>query len=135
MTFASDMNRFTLKLDKTTRAVYVAAASAVQESVKFGRPETGAPGQPVDTSFLLNSWTLDIGPEVATLSTNVAYARVIEDNNRAAYDARGKTNDRKNPDGTTRRSIKSKVGGNHSVKLTRAGWDRLLRSVVREVVG
>ncbi len=119
MTFARDAERFTVKLDRATRAVYVATAAAVQESVKTGRPETGAPGQPVDIGNLRNSWTLDVGPAVATIATNAAYARAIEDGV-----------GRFGP--LTRRS---RVGGFHSVKLTIAGFDRLLRSVVREVTG
>ena len=155
MSFASDIKRFVVKVERRNRAVYVGIANAVHASIVRGSPITGAPGQPVDTGFLLGSWKLNIGKEQATVATNVAYARVIEDNNRAAYDDKGvKRPKREGPGGSTnvrnlafgatggqigpaeggdRVTIRSKVGGHHSVKLTIAGASLLQNAVLREL--
>jgi hypothetical protein len=133
MSFASDIKRFVVKVERRNRAVYVGIANAVHASIVRGSPITGAPGQPVDTGFLLGSWKLNIGKEQATVATNVAYARVIEDNNRAAYDARGVLPDPEKKKGPRRKSIKSTVGGHHSVKTTIAGASLLQNAVLGEL--
>lgn len=122
MSFADDLNRFVAKTKATTTAVYVGTATKVQESVKGSgvpgmvHPITGAPGQPVDTGNLRNSWTLRITPTEATISTNVKYAPAIEDGV-GRY-------------GTMR--VRSAVGGFHSVKLTVGNANGLQREAVRE---
>lgn len=83
------------------------AFEEVQESVVHGSALTGAPGQPVDTGFLRSSWVASIVAQgVQEISTNVAYAEFIEDggNDLAAF------------------TLRSEVGGWHSVKLTEAAW-------------
>jgi hypothetical protein len=57
----------------------------------------------------------------------VSYAPVIEDNTRAAFDPSG------TPQPPTLKSsgIKSTVGGSHSVKLTRTGWERIVAEATR----
>lgn len=133
MSFDRDLNKFALKVDARTKAVYLSVAAKVHQSITVGSPTTGAPGQPVDTGFLRASWTLVQGPTVSEIATNVAYAPVIEHNLRAAYDPAGRKNERKNPNGTSRRAVKSTVGGNHSVKMTVAGADRLQAEALREL--
>jgi hypothetical protein len=133
MSFNADLNRFALKVDARTKAVYLAVAAKVHESITVGSPTTGAPGQPVDTGFLRASWTLTQGPTVSEIATNVAYAPVIEHNLRAAYNSSGVQNDRRNPNGTARRAVKSTVGGAHSVRLTVAAADRLQSEALREL--
>ena len=135
MSFNADLNRFALKVDARTKAVYLSVAAKVHESITVGSPTTGAPGQPVDTDFLRASWTLTRGPTVSEISTNVAYAPVIEHNLRAAFNSSGVKNDRRNPNGTARRAVKSTVGGNHIVKLTVAAADRLQAEALRELGG
>lgn len=135
MSFDRDLNRFALKLDARTKAVFLSVAAKVHQSITVGSATTGAPGQPVDTGFLRNSWTLVQGPVMAEIATNVAYAPVIEHNLRSAYDAKGVRNERKNPNGSYRAPIKSTVGGHHSVKMTVAGADRLLAEALRELGG
>lgn len=83
------------------------AFEEVNKSVVFGSELTGAPGQPVDTGFLRSSWIAEVvAPGVRQISTNVVYAPFIEDggNDLAAF------------------TLRSEVGGFHSVKLTEAAW-------------
>jgi hypothetical protein len=131
--FDKALNTFALKVNARTKAVYLSVAAKVHQSITVGSATTGAPGQPVDTDFLRNSWTLVQGPTVSEIATNVAYAPVIEHNLRSAYNAAGRTNERKNPAGSYRAPIKSTVGGNHSVKLTVAAADRLQAEALREL--
>ncbi len=110
MSFAGDLLRFRLKVERRANAVFVNVAASTKASITDGSPITGAPGQPVDTSFLKNSWQLTFpAPNVAEILTGCAYARTIEDNLRGA-------------------TLRSKVGGFHSVKLTRAGFPRLVEA-------
>jgi hypothetical protein len=133
MSFNADLNRFVIKVKSRTNAVHFSLATKVHESITVGSATTGAPGQPVDTGFLRNSWGLVRGATESSISTNVAYAPVIEHNLRSAYDAKGQQNDRTNPNGSSRRSVKSSVGGHHSVKLTVGGADRLQAEALREI--
>lgn len=119
MSFAADMRRFTIKVDSRRRDVYVSLATKVHESVKVGSPVTGAPGQPVDTGFLRNSWILAIGVLEAVISTNVEYAPGIEDGISQRWG--------------TPMTVRSSVGGFHSVKLTIAGANSLLAEALREL--
>lgn len=133
MTFHDDLKRFTDKVDREYRALFQNVAVATHASIQSGSPVTGAPGQPVDTAYLKNSWLLEFeGPLVAQISTNVAYAPVIEENNRAAYDERGVERPPGLPgQGAGGRHIKSLVGGHHSVRLTRAGFPRIIEEETR----
>jgi phage gpG-like protein len=133
MSFSQDIQRFVTVVKTRNRAVFVGTANAIHESVKFGRPETGAPGQPVDTGFLQGSWTVAVGLQEAIIGTNVAYARVVEDNgDRSKYNPAGKMPDPDSPL-AQRKSIKSTTGGAHSVKMTVAGANRLQAAVLREM--
>ena len=108
MSFAGDLQRFTEKLERRKRALFVNAVSHVETSIRKGSPVTGAPGQPVDTGELLNSWQTEFhGPGEASVTTNAGHAQVIEDNVRGAQ-------------------LRSEVGGFHSVKITRAGWPAIV---------
>ena len=114
MTFSDDLLRFVTTVRDNNRAVYVGVATGAHESITVGSPITGAPGQPVDTGNLRSSFTLDIGVDEATISTNVAYAPLIEE----GIAASGKPI-----------SFKSAVGGAHSVKQTIAGANALQEHV------
>lgn len=130
MTFAKDVLRFVTKVKATNRAVYVSTATKAHESIVRGSTVTGSPGQPVDTGFLRSSWTLAIGPTEARIQTNVAYAPVIEYNDRSQYNAQGEMPNE--VQGVTRQSVKSTVGGHHSVRLTIAGASALQAEALRE---
>jgi hypothetical protein len=74
-------------------------------SVKFGSILTGAPGQPVDTATLLNSWILEFLTKYrARISTPLEYAEPVED-------AVG-------PHGAVAYGRKNNIGGSHSMALT-----------------
>jgi len=139
MTFADDLKRFELKTRAKSQEAFVNIASAVKGSVVDGSAVTASPGQPVDTGFLKASWQLTFpSATLAEITTNVAYAPYIESRIRADFDPRGvvggygvkggQIGPRENV-GSTRRH-KSTVGGAHSVKLTVAGFQRLVNAVV-----
>jgi hypothetical protein len=110
MSFSGDLLRFRLKTEKRANAVFVNVAALTKASITDGSPVTASPGQPVDTGFLKNSWQLTFpAPNVAEIVTNCEYARAIEDNTRGA-------------------TLRSKVGGFHSVKYTVAGFSRLVEA-------
>lgn len=138
MTFAADLKRFQVRVTTAVPSVLRGVAEKMHESITVGSPVTGAPGQPVDTGYLRASWQVVYDPTMtsATIGTNVAYAPVIEYGTRTAFDPRGTRNpNRTNPDGSSRRAIKSTVGGIGSVRLTIGGADNLQRLVVAEVRG
>ena len=119
MSFTGDLLRFNLKVNARARTVFTNVAAATKFSVTDGSAITGAPGQPVDTGNLKGSWQLTFpGPwradimatGVAPDGTPVGYASVIEHNLRGA-------------------TLRSAVGGHHSVALTVAGFPRLVEAV------
>jgi len=120
----SQIKRFQDKIQKRIVTIHANTAMKLRDSVVFGnRTEagglTGSPGQPVDTGNLRNSWQLTHPAALlARLSTNVEYAPAIEDG--------------VGPYGPM--TLQSEVGGFHSVKLTRAGFQKLVDAAVREEV-
>jgi hypothetical protein len=139
MSFADDLKRFELKTSQKSQRAFVGIATAVKGSVVDGSPVTAAPGQPVDTGYLKASWILGFpSATLAEITTNVAYAPYIESRIRADFDPKGVTGrygvkggqiGPALPGGSTKRR-KSVVGGSHSVKLTVAGFERLVDRVV-----
>jgi len=123
MSFRGDVTAFRVKLGRLVPAVHAGIVARMHESIRgTGTPDplTGAPGQPVDTGFLRNSWQTRFEGDTGIISTNAAYARGIEDGISAS--------------GTPIR-FKSKVGGAHSVKLTVAGASRIQAEVVKTLGG
>ena len=115
MSFKDDMEAFVKKVKARERALFINSTSHVETSIKVGSTVTGAPGQPVDTGNLLNSWHRTFeSRDVARVSTNVEYAPIIEDNDRGAV-------------------FKSAVGGAHSVKLTEAAWPKIVEHELRKL--
>jgi hypothetical protein len=109
-------------MTKTARpAVSAARLIAEQEivrSIKRGSELTGAPGQPVASSTLLNSWIeRRESPTLWEFATAVEYAEFIEDGG--------------NDIGPF--TLRSEVGGFHSVKLTEAAWPDIV-AFAREAV-
>ena len=77
----------------------------VERSIRFGSGVTGAPGQPVKTGALRDSF-IEEGSRAArlvTISSTLPYAHDRENNFRHA-------------------TQRSSVGGSHSVKITRLNW-------------
>lgn len=116
MSFADDLRRFQVKLVTRNREVLLGVTDGVHESIVNGSALTGAAGQPVDTGYLKNSWQKEIAPDwqSSEIGTNVAYARPIEDG--------------VGPHGPL--TLRSAVGGFHSVKTTVANADAIVRDVV-----
>lgn len=122
MGFGDELLRFAAKADRTVTDVFVGSTLAAEESIKVGSPITGAPGQPVDTGNLRNSWQTEfdrpVMPERAAISTTVEYAPAVEDG--------------VGPEGP-RTYGQSGVGGSHSVALTAAGWDKIVEHTARRM--
>lgn len=130
-------NRATIaKLGVMLSTVFTQVGVEALASIQDGSPLTGAPGQPVDTGYLKNSWQMvQDSPDSIVIGTNVAYAGVIEDGVRSSYDPDGTPRPKAMPgQGEAGRHIKSTVGGHHSVALTHANMDRLVESVKRRTV-
>jgi len=130
--FKEQMNAAALKVETKSNAVFVRTVELLRDSIVDGSPLTGSPGQPVDTGELKNSWHTTLPtPTSAIVGTNVVYAPMIEDGIRDIGERRG------NATGSTqqRLTLRSEVGGFHSVKLSVAGFDRLVAQAVTDVGG
>ena len=116
---SDDLRRFNEKLDRERRETFVEVVEAVHGSIVEGSPVTGAPGQPVDIGTLKGSWIMDFPEEDrALITTHLIYGPPIED-------GVGKYGPL---------TLRSEVGGFHSVKLTRAGFQALVDDVIRRRV-
>lgn len=114
--FKGQLKSFVLLVRERQKDVFHDACAMAGESIQNGSPITGAPGQPVQTSELLNSWQIAIESDTqARIWTNSIYATAIED-------GMSKWLTRKNVPLT----LRSSRGGWHSVKLTVSGWPRIL---------
>lgn len=123
MTFQGDIARFTVKTIAKQKLIFFGVANGLHTSIVQGSPVTGSPGQPVAKKFggtLKNSWQLEF-PELflAATSTPIIYARGIEE--------------QVDPRSGNQLTLRSEVGGFHSVKLTRAGFQKLVNKAAREV--
>jgi hypothetical protein len=119
-TFREGLKGFTAKVDADNKLIFTGVATAARDSVVEGSAITGAPGQPVDTGYLKASWILSFPSATeAALTTNTVYAPGIEDG--------------VGPHGPI--TLRSAVGGFHSVALTVAGFNNIVTHVTREVTG
>ena len=119
MTWEGDIENFITVLRARQIRLHTEVANRIHASITHGSETTGAPGQPVQTGNLINSWqVIRISPLQSQISTPVVYAPGIEDG--VLY---GK-------DGV---QVRSGVGGFHSVKMTRAGFQDLVNEVARQV--
>lgn len=77
----------------------------IERSIREGSEVTGAPGQPVKTGRLLGSWKRfgTLASRDVVFASALVYAPIIEDNWRQA-------------------TLRSKVGGFHSVKITKMNY-------------
>lgn len=130
MSFDTDLKAFTRKVSKRQRDIFVGCATEVHKSVVEGSAITGAPGQPVDVGNLKTSFTPDfLSRWLWQDTTNANYARSIEAGIQAPYTRADGTKVTPGP-----MTLLSKVGGFHSVALTRAGWQRIVAAVNARVV-
>lgn len=120
MSFESDVRAFADKVRQRSLDIVTETSLEVQRSIKFGSELTGAPGQPVDTGNLRESFILErTGPLTAQVTSNVVYGPIIEEGI---------------SDSGTPITFKSAVGGAHSIALTRAGWQNIVDAVAVRVV-
>lgn len=106
----------TARVATVLREHFTAVVLEAHQSIQSGSALTGAPGQPIDTGNLRNSWQVEFPtPDSAIIGTPVEYARPIED-------------------GVGRfgpLTVRSAVGGFHSVAMTVANIDRIVDAVKR----
>jgi hypothetical protein len=118
MSFGLDVKRFSAKAANRAREVADLATHLAWESIVEGSPITGAPGQPVDAGALKGSWTENYGKlknEILQNNPPLIYAPMIEDGTRAGRAL----------------TLRSQVGGFHSLALTRIAWGKLVDEAVR----
>lgn len=124
MSFGQQLREFQRKVEQRAQAVRDGCVAEVARSLNDGSELTGAPGQPVapdappGTPRLRGSYTEKIhSPTSAEVSTSIPWAPDVEDGMK---------------DGKPMK-LKSDVGGWHSVRLTRAGFPRIVQHVMEEV--
>jgi hypothetical protein len=117
--FSDDFAREVDGVMRDASEVLDVSAQLALQSIQFGSPLTAAPGQPVDTGNLRNSWQDEkVSPTEHVISTPVVYASNIED----GISSHG-----------TPMTLRSAVGGFHSVALTVANFDRIVDDAARAV--
>ena len=110
--FERDLKDFVANVRTRMLSLHIMLANMLHDSIVHGSELTAAPGQPIDTGFLKGSWQLKhLEPLLSQTATDCVYSGPIEDG--ISY--------------TTGKplTLRSKTGGFHSVKLTRAGFYRL----------
>ena len=111
------IDAFEKKLVKRLSDIHANASEKVHTSIKFGSAITGAPGQPVDTHNLQDSYILEFPiPMLSHITTNAGYAPAVEEGI--------------GPHGPM--TLQSESGGWHSVKLTKNGFPKIVAAAVRE---
>lgn len=121
MAFASDVAAFQQKVRRRAQAVRHTAVFLTHESITVGSALTGAPGQPVQYGSLRQSYQIEIlSPTMTRIASAKKYARSIEDLLSYAH-------------GGTPITIRSKVGGGHSIKMTVLAWTRIVEEANRRV--
>lgn len=105
--FQTQLRNFSRSAQAAVTSVRLIAQREIATSIRRGSEITGAPGQPVDDGDLLASWVESRpAPALWEFSTALNYAPYIEDGG--------------NDIGPF--TLRSEVGGFHSVKLTQAAW-------------
>lgn len=121
MSFADEMARAADDVLADATAVLDVATELAKQSIQFGSPLTGALGQPVDEGTLRNSFMVERpSPTERTIATNLPYAQSIEDGLSYAH-------------GGTPMTLRSAVGGFHSIAQTVANFDRIADAAVEAV--
>lgn len=158
MSYADEVRRWQVKVEAKPKEVLAALVPALKASIVEGSPLTGAPGQPVDTGALRNSWQEVFAPDFssATIGTNLNYAPVIEYGRRSAFDPKGQsaeelglvsggggrtrnrafgvTGGQVGPsEGGDRVTLRSALGGFRSVQITVTNADNVLQDILKQV--
>lgn len=116
MAFKDDMDKIIAKVRRKELALFHAVTAHAYQSIVEGSAVTGAPGQPVDTGALKRSYSMvkEVRRRHSVIRSGLSYAPIIEDNRRGAQ-------------------LRSKVGGFHSIKMTRVGWRRIVAYEMRKL--
>jgi hypothetical protein len=115
MSFEQDMDRIINTVLRNERALYRNCAAHAFKSIVEGSEVTGAPGQPIEFGDLIASYQfVSLGNRRSEIFSDLFYAPIIEDNRRGA-------------------TLRSKVGGFHSIKLTRNGWQNIVAFELRRI--
>lgn len=114
--FGNELRLFADRSERVTGAVIDLATDIAEDSILDGSAITGAPGQPVQEGDLYRSWKRRRKSRwERSFTSNLPYAWGIEN-------AIG-------PYGPL--TLRSKVGGFHSLKQTVAAWPRIVAYAVR----
>jgi hypothetical protein len=114
MGFAQSLSGFSAKFKANLAATREGVDAETFRSIVEGSEITGAPGQPVKTRKLHDSWTQDVADTETVTSSDSPYATAVEENlNNAVYENHGP----------------------HSVKQTVVAFPRIVEDVVRGIVG
>lgn len=126
--FALELTRFVQKLGSMTAQLQQQVKEELRVSVVDGSSLTGSQGVPIDTNLLRESYTWkELGSAKSQLSSNRAYAGVIEFDDKRMYDPRGVWD----KEGRTRTRLKT--GQRGSVRITIAGWQNIVAHVAQGV--
>lgn len=108
--FSANLREFAASTKRIEADLFRRCVVHVERSILYGDTITGAPGQPVKTERLRKSWRKkgSITSRYMKFYSRLYYAPIIENNIRGA-------------------TLRSKVGGFHSVALTAAGWKSIVR--------
>lgn len=116
MNFADQMRVYADDMEARKIATHNTAVELAKQSWQFGSPVTGSPGVIVDLGNLRASiMREDLSDTQSEVATDTIYAQSIED----GIGAFGPITQR------------SPVGGFHALKLTVAGFDRILDTAVK----
>lgn len=122
MTDEENNRQFIVEVGQMLDDTHTICGVLALESIKFGSPLTGAPGQPVDTSNLINSWTMEReSPTSIVIGTPVEYADAIEEGIQEPYTTKNGTQVTPKP-----MTLRSAQGGFHSVAHTVTNFDRIV---------
>lgn len=106
------LNRFQQQIDAFAVDLLPELGALMHQSIVYGSPLTGAPGQPEDEGDLRRSWRIEYPtPSQVAVVTDSPYARFNEDGARQ---------------GGKPYIQRSAIGGRYSVRLTRRALDRLV---------
>lgn len=123
MSAASDINRFKVLARTRTQIVFKGAARASLAGIKFGSAITGAPGQPVESQALRDSWTeTELSPDAILIAPHGEPVKWAYQNETGIA----------LPGGGLYKQRSAK-GGRWSVAKTITGWPAQVHAIVQKL--
>lgn len=114
MTFSDDIARFIAKTEQKFVAVREGVDTETFRSMRDGSEITGAPGVPISSGKLHDSYTMEKSGDETVMGSDSPYAQAVEENwGEVVYHN----------------------GGPHSTELTVLGFPRIVETVVGRVAG